>query len=136
MGYELSAETAGAYLAHRGIVSDAGAVTAAPLGGGVSNVVVSARTGSGSGNDDAGERYVLKQLLANLAVADDWPADTDRVHYEAAAARTFADVLAGESPTADGSRSRNGRATVPAVIDEDERDHVVVLGAAPESART
>lgn len=111
-------------------------MTAAPFGGGVSNVVVAARTGSGGGTDDAGERYVLKQPLANLDVEDDWPADTVRLHNEAAAARTFEEVLAGESPITDDSWSRNGRATVPAVIDEDERDHVVVLGAAPESART
>jgi len=105
--------TAAAYLRDRGLEPGPDA-TAERLGGGVSNRVVRV----------SGERsFVLKQPLPNLAVEDDWPADVSRVHNEAAAARAYADVVA----TAGLDDVR-----VPAVLDENRADHVVVFDCAPD----
>ncbi len=108
-------ETAVEYLRERGLDPGEGAI-AEQLGGGVSNRVVRV----------TGERsFVLKQPLPNLAVEDDWPADVTRVHNEAAAARAYAAVVA--TAGLEGVR-------VPAVVDENRADHVVVFDCAPEGA--
>jgi len=99
----------GAYLRRRGVIDDPSTVTATPLGGGVSNVVLLV---------EADRRLVVKQPLADLAVDEDWPADVGRVHNEAAAARAY-DRLLGDD------------VRVPAVVDEDRDRHVVVFEAAP-----
>jgi len=106
----LDAGSVGAYLERRGVVDAAADATVEPLGGGVSNVVLLV---------EADQRLVVKQPLANLAVDDDWPADVDRVHNEAAAARAYDRLLDGEP------------ARVPAVVDEDRKRHVVVFEAVP-----
>ena len=107
--------TAVAYLRERGLDPGEGA-TAENLGGGVSNRVVCVR----------GERsFVLKQPLPNLAVEDDWPADVERVHNEAAAARAYADVV---------TTAGLDDVRVPAVLDENLADHVVVFSCAPDDA--
>jgi len=118
-GDAISPETAPAYLRDRGLLGDeeAAAATAEPLGGGVSNRVI--RVGSGD------LAVVLKQPLPNLAVEDDWPADVERVHNEAAAARAYADTI--EAAGLDDVR-------VPAVLSEDRETHVVVFECAPEAA--
>jgi 5-methylthioribose kinase len=112
----ISPETAPAYLRERGLIGDEEA-TATSLGGGVSNRVIRV---------DAGDRaVVVKQPLPNLAVADDWPADVERVHNEAAAARAYADAI--ESAGLEDVR-------VPAVLSEDREAHVVVFDCAPDAA--
>ncbi|MFB6174210.1 MAG: phosphotransferase family protein [Halobacteriales archaeon] len=112
----LDADAVGGYLRDRGIAD--GPVEADPLGGGVSNRVVRARWD--------GDCLVLKQPLPNLAVEDDWPADVERVHNEAAAARAYAGVI-----EATGLAAR-----VPGVRFEDEDDHVVGFECAPAGADT
>ncbi|MFB6136197.1 MAG: phosphotransferase family protein [Halobacteriaceae archaeon] len=115
MTVELSPATAGPYLRERGVVAPDADVEAETLGGGVSNRVVRATARE--------RRLVLKQPLPNLDVADDWPADVERVHNEAAAARAWGDALSD----VDGAR-------VPAVAFEDRDAHVVGFECAPADA--
>ena len=114
---KLTEENAVDYLEAAGVVPTDAEATVRPLGGGVSNTVLRVTFG-----DDA---VVLKQPLANLAVDDDWPADTTRVHNEAAAARAYGDVL--ESAVIENVR-------VPEIRFESETDHVIATSAAPEEA--
>jgi len=104
-------EDAAAYLHERGVTD--GTAEVRRLGGGVSNNVLAASWSGGC--------IVLKHPLSNLA--DDWPADVERVHNEAAAARACADILSG-----------NGSARVPEVVFEDRERHVVGFECAPEEA--
>lgn len=114
----LYADTVVPYLRESGVVPTDANATAEPLGGGVSNAVLRVAW--------AGDAVVVKQPFPDLAVDDEWPADVERVHNEAAAARVYADVAsAGSVP---GVR-------VPAVRFEDRDEHVLVLEAAPERAR-
>lgn len=117
MTQKLTPDTVGTYLVDHGVVASARSVDARALDGGVSNVVLDVETGS--------ERLIVKQPLANLAVEDDWPADVERVHNEAAAARVYRDVLNAERDV-----------QVPEVVFEDRDDHVVVIEGAPPSATT
>ena len=116
MAFALSPETAGAYLADRGRISDP-SVDAVQLGGGVSNRVVAVRSDEGT--------LVLKQPLPNLAVEEDWPADVSRVHNEAAATRAYESILDDAGLAA----------TVPSVLLEDREHHVVGFERAPEHSR-
>ena len=114
----LPADTVGAYLVDRGVVGGpVSTVEVESLGGGVSNVVFRVAAG--------GDCLVVKQPLPNLAVDDDWPADVERVHNEAAAARAYDDVIR----TAGLSDVR-----VPRVVFEDHADHVIGIGCAPSGA--
>jgi 5-methylthioribose kinase len=115
----IDAEGIGDYLRGREVVPADATVRAAPLGGGVSNTVLRVTVD--------GDCLVVKQPLANLAVEDDWPADVDRVHNEAAAARAYRTVI---------DRASIPDVRVPAVRFEDETDHVVGFECAPEGART
>jgi aminoglycoside phosphotransferase (APT) family kinase protein len=80
-----------------------------PIAGGVSNVVIG-----------VGERWVLKQSLSRLAVADEWLADPGRLLHEAYALRQAAEL----TPTA-----------VPAVVDVDPRRLVLLIERAPRDWR-
>lgn len=112
---ELTPETVGPYLIDHGIVDPGSNVDARVLGGGVSNVVLEVVAGD--------DRMVVKQPLGNLDVEDDWPAEVDRVHNEAAAARAYRDAIAGDTPV-----------RVPAIRFEDPEEHVIVMDAAPRGA--
>ncbi len=116
MSVTLSPETVESYLARRregfGPVSDA-----TRLGGGVSNRVVSVRS-----DEDC---LVLKQPRPNLDVEEDWPADVDRVHNEAAAARAYEAILEGTTIPA----------SVPSVRFEDDENDIVGFECAPSDAR-
>jgi 5-methylthioribose kinase len=117
-GTQIDAENVGAYLRRHGVIPAGEACHVESLGGGVSNVVLRVET----------ERtaLVVKQPLANLAVDEDWPADLTRVHNEAAAARAFSDAAdAAVSDTAAGGVS------VPDIVFEHERDHVIAMESAP-----
>lgn len=103
----LSPETAGDYLRGHGVIPEDAAVECRTLGGGVSNRVVELRWADGC--------LVAKQPRPNLDVEDDWPADVERVHNEAAAARAYADVLDRTALDAE----------VPAVVFEHDADDVV-----------
>lgn len=114
----LTAETTAQFLRSRGLVPKESEPESKSLGGGVSNGVFRIEW------DD--EAVVVKQPLPELDVDDEWPADIGRVHNEAAAARIY-DNLVNETGFADLS--------VPAVRLEDRDEHILVLTAAPESAR-
>jgi 5-methylthioribose kinase len=116
-GADLSAATVGAYLRDHGVVEADADVRAEPLGGGVSNTVLRVVAGE--------DCWVVKQPLPNLAVEDDWPADVDRVHNEAAAARAYGDVVAAAGID---------RVRVPGVDFEDRDAHVVGFDCVPEAA--
>ena len=123
----LRPETAISYLERRGVFdpSEKDAVSANALGGGVSNRVIRV--------DGRSRCLVLKQPLGNLAVAEDWPADVSRVHNEAAAARAYAAV----AREANGSERRDQEGwsvSVPEIVFEDERHHVVAMECAPDGA--
>jgi 5-methylthioribose kinase len=113
---EIAPATAGAYLRRQGVVPGSARVEARSLGGGVSNRVVEVCWEQNC--------LVVKQPLANLAVADDWPADVQRVHNEAAAARAYRSVI----------DDAGLRARVPDVVFESEADHVIAVECAPEGA--
>jgi 5-methylthioribose kinase len=105
------------HLRTQGVVPPDADATARSLGGGVSNHVYQV-----TWNDDC---LVVKRPLPNLAVEDDWPADVDRVHNEAAAIRAYDAVL----------RDAGVAARVPSVVSETHNpDHVVAIECAPEGA--
>lgn len=113
--WELSLDTAAEYLRQQGIVPADTRVATRALGGGVSNHVIEVRWDT--------DCLVVKQPLPNLAVAADWPADTQRVHNEAAAARVYASVL-----NAAGLDVR-----VPDIRFEAKDDYIVALECAPDN---
>ncbi|MBI5281439.1 MAG: phosphotransferase [Candidatus Solibacter usitatus] len=82
----------------------------AALGGGVSNHVVLAESG--------GMRWVFKQSLEKLRVAQEWRSRRDRIWVECAALRAMAGVLPAGS--------------VPRVLLEEREEHVFAMEAAPE----
>lgn len=116
MTFDLSPATAGRYLARRGRVPTDD-VDVVQLGGGVSNHVLQVRWN--------GDCLVLKQPRPNLAVEEDWPADVDRVHNEAAATRAYESILSELSLAA----------TVPSITFEDRENHIVGMECAPDRTR-
>ena len=80
------------------------------LGGGVSNLVLLA--------ESATRRWVFKQALGRLRVAEEWLADPARIHREAAAMRALAPLPLGGS--------------VPAVVFEDRENFIYAMEAAPD----
>jgi len=108
----LRPSSVGDYLFGRSLVVDSAGVQAAMLAGGVSNVVIDVTSGD--------KRFVVKQSLELLRVADEWRAPRSRVLTEAAAL-----ALAGElTPGA-----------VPRVVDVDSDACVIVLQRAPTQWR-
>jgi 5-methylthioribose kinase len=87
--YQLDPATVVGYLADRQIISGP-AARAEVLPGGVSNDVVLVRQG--------GRGLVVKQALARLRVAEDWPANRSRVLTEAAALECAASLAPAAVP--------------------------------------
>lgn len=108
----LSADRAPAYLARRGLIAPGIPVTIEALGGGVSNVVLAART--------EGRTMVLKQSLPRLRVADEWLVKRERVLTEAAALSWAGAVAPG---------------AVPAVLDVDPAQFAITIALAPDAWR-
>ena len=108
----LAAGNVAEYLAARGLVASGDDLTVAELGGGVSGTVLSVR--------GPGVALVVKQALARLKVRDEWNAPTRRTDTEAAALRLAARIVPG---------------SVPAVVDSDAGEHVLVLQHAPPEWR-
>lgn len=111
-GNLLDASTVCAHLARRGLLDGREPAEVSELGGGVSNVTLGVRAGE--------QRFVVKQALARLAVADDWPAKPERAMTEAAALRW----AAGLTPE-----------LVPEVLDVDAATCTIVISAAPPGWR-
>lgn len=79
-----------AYLERRRLVEPGAPVSARPLGGGVSNVVLAARFGD--------EAVVVKQSLPRLRVRDEWLAKQERILTEAEALRLQRKLTPGRVP--------------------------------------
>ena len=117
MVFELTADNAVGYLADRGLIGPAEArmAEAELLGGGVSNVVV--RVNFWDGGDGGRGGLALKQSLPKLRVEGDWFADRERIYRE----RAGIDWLRGVLP----------EGAVPRVMDEDRKNFLFVMTAAP-----
>jgi 5-methylthioribose kinase len=113
---DFSPTAIGSYFQEQGLVPADATPETRSLGGGVSNHVIEVRW-----LDDC---VVAKRPLPNLAVEDDWPADVERVHNEAEAARAYAAVI----------DEVDIRARTPAVRFESRSDHVIALECAPHDA--
>jgi 5-methylthioribose kinase len=111
--FQLTTGNAAAFLRSAGVLRPDAAVHVSALGGGISNTVLRAQS--------AGECLVLKQPLAKLRVASDWPFDVDRVYGEHRCLTYLGEVLrAGE---------------VPRVRHLDPEAHVLVMTCAPSGGR-
>jgi 5-methylthioribose kinase len=111
--FELSPGNAAAFLRTRGVLGPDVAVQVGELGGGISNVVLRVRT-----PDDC---LVLKQPLARLRVASDWPFDRERVLGEHRCMAYLGEVL------------RPGE--VPQVRHFDPDAYVLTMSCAPPGGR-
>jgi 5-methylthioribose kinase len=103
---ELSRESAWAYLRDRGYQP----LRIAELGGGVSNTVLLVET--------SGERFVLKQSLGRLRVAQEWLSERERIFRESAALRMLSASLSAGS--------------LPEVLFEDRENYLFAMTAAPQ----
>jgi 5-methylthioribose kinase len=115
----LDVDSVGTYLASAGVVPKGIDLTVEVLGGGVSNGVFRIEWDNDS--------VVVKQPLPNLAVEADWPADIDRVHNEAEAARVYRTVV---------EKKEIPDITVPKVRFEDHDNHIIIIDAASSAAHT
>ncbi len=111
--FELTEGNAAAFLRSRGVLGPDAAVQVGALGGGISNVVLRVLT-----PDDC---LVLKQPLAKLRVASDWPFDRERVLGEHRCMAYLGEVL------------RPGE--VPRVRYFDPESYVLVMSCAPPGGR-
>ena len=98
-----------AYLAARGLLPEGADVEVRALGGGVSNVVLAARSGAVA--------VVTKQALPRLRVADEWLATPERVLTEAAALELIGRLTPGR---------------VPRVLDADPAALTITIEHAPD----
>ncbi len=103
----------GRYLASQGVLPIDAQLTVAPLGGGVSNIVLMVRTPS--------QCLVLKQALPELRVEAYWPSRIDRALREAEALQIVADYLP--------------HGAVPEVYFIDEENFIYGMSCAPPSAK-
>ncbi len=102
----------GRYLASQGVLPSDAQLTVEALGGGVSNIVLMAKTPS--------QCLVLKQALPELRVEAYWPSRVDRALREAEALRIVADHLPSGA--------------VPEVYFIDEENFIYGMSCAPDSA--
>ena len=102
----------GRYLASQGVLPSDAQLTVEALGGGVSNIVLMAKTPS--------QCLVLKQALPELRVEAYWPSRVDRALREAEALRVVADHLPSGA--------------VPEVYFIDEENFIYGMSCAPDSA--
>lgn len=110
--FDLDITTAAEYLRSRGIDPAGAGIT--ELGGGVSNTVLLVESNS--------RRFILKQALGKLRVADDWFSDRDRIFRESSAMRWAAPHLPAGS--------------LPEILFEDRENFLFAMTAAPAEAQT
>lgn len=110
---ELTADNCAEYLTRRG-QAPAGPLQICELGGGVSNRVLLV--------ESAGDRFVVKQSLDRLRVADEWLADRSRIFREAGILQDAARFLPAGA--------------VPQVLWIDEPNFLFAMTAAPPAAKS
>jgi 5-methylthioribose kinase len=106
----LTEETAGEHLRTRGLVPAGADLRVSTLAGGVSSATFLAVGG--------GARYVVKQPLPFLSVADVWPARQERAGVEARAIGLLETLTPGR---------------LPRLLDYDPERYVIVMSAAPDA---
>ena len=106
---ELDATNVIGYLREIGVLGHDEPATAAPLGWGVSNVVLRV--------DAVRRSFVIKQSRAQLRTREEWFSNLDRVFREAEVMRTLGPLLP--------------RGVVPAVLFEDRDNFAFAMSAAP-----
>jgi len=111
--FELSSASAPDYLRARGAVAFGTPVVGRELGGGVSNMVVLVEAGA--------DRFVLKQALPQLRVADEWFADQSRIFRERDGMADAAKLLPA--------------GWVPEVLFSDDAEHLFAMEALPAEAQ-
>lgn len=138
--YELTSETALAYLAARGRGYDE-PIEVRELLGGVSNVVLLVTL------PERGERFVLKQARGRLRVKEEWLCPVERIWREALTLRICGELLAklriancglrneGQSPPPT-SIMAAFQPCVPEVLWEDRENYCFAMRAAPEGHQT
>lgn len=104
---QLTESTVVAHLCARGVLAEPDSATVRTLSGGVSGTTFLVEAGRA--------RYVVKQPLAYLAVADEWPARQERAGVEAAAI---------------GMLERLTPAALPRLVDYDPETYVITMVAA------
>jgi tRNA A-37 threonylcarbamoyl transferase component Bud32 len=109
----LTTETAPKYLLSRGLIEHENDVIVSEMSGGLSSVVLSVESSTG----DSGLRWVLKQSLPELKVAQLWVAKQERSLTEARALQ----LVRQWSPS-----------NTPEVLDVDARNFVLLLSRAPD----
>lgn len=109
---ELRTENASSYLKSRGF--EPLDWTVSELGGGVSNTVLLVEAGT--------TRFILKQALGKLRVAEDWFSDRQRIFRESAALRALVPHLSAGA--------------VPEVLFEDRPNYLFGMTAAPPGSKT
>ena len=110
MTRQLTAATVAAHLYARAVVPSDRPVEVVTLAGGVSGATFLVTAGT--------ERYVVKQPLPFLSVADEWPARQERAGVEAAAIGLLERLTPGH---------------LPRLLDYDPDEFVIVMSAAPAS---
>ncbi|MEQ4208183.1 aminoglycoside phosphotransferase family protein [Actinopolymorpha sp. B9G3] len=109
MTVRLTEEAVGEHLRARGIAPAGAGLRVTTLAGGVSSATFLAVGG--------GQRYVVKQPLPFLSVADVWPARQERAGVEARAIGLLQTLTPGR---------------LPRLLDYDPERFIIVLSAAPE----
>lgn len=112
MSFELTVDTAPAWITEHGLNPRHASLSAVELPGGVSAAVI-AVTGPGVA-------VVVKQALERLRVSDVWEAKVERTESEVAAMQLFAELTPG---------------AVPRVLAHEVNDHVFAMEHLPPEAR-
>jgi 5-methylthioribose kinase len=113
----LSASNVQDYLAEHGLCSREAEINIRELGGGVSNTVLLVEGKTTSGEE---MRWVVKQSLEKLRVADDWRSERRRIFHEAEAIQALRPML--------------GQSTVPQVVHIGREDYLFIMTAAPRGS--
>jgi 5-methylthioribose kinase len=128
--FEITSQTAAAYLLSAGRVAKSEPVVVRELTGGVSNVVLLVTLPLRD------EQFVLKQARSRLRVNEDWLCPVERIWREVEVLQICGELL--QIQRADDVRTKDPQieATVPQLLWEDRENYVYAMAAAPVEHRT